>query len=255
MPMNNSTESVPRSKPTKPDKPRKDFPLFAHQGCGQWAKKIRGRLIYFGSWRNDPLGEAAEKLFDREWPYRKNGETPPAVDVSDGCTLRLLCNQFLASKEEKLKAGELSHRSFRGYYDTCEQLIKHFGKDRRVDDLRPDDFRKFRAKLAERLGPVSLKNRISRCCSIFNYAQENQLIPKPISYGSNFDRPSALVIRRDRNQGGAKLFERDEVMRLLDAADMQMKAMILLGTNCGLGNTDVASLPQSAVDLKTGWVE
>ena len=33
-----------------------------------------------------------------------------------------------------------------------------------------------------------------------------------------------------------------------------MKSMILLGTNCGLGNNDVARLLKSNLDLKTGWL-
>jgi site-specific recombinase XerD len=31
--------------------------------------------------------------------------------------------------------------------------------------------------------------------------------------------------------------------------------MVLLGINAGFGNTDVATLPQSAVDLENGWVD
>jgi integrase len=245
--MSKSTGSKARRKP---DKPSKKFPLFAHPS-GQWARKINKRLHYFGVWA-DP--EAALDRHDREYPYLKKGETPPPVDVSSGCTLRQLVNDFLRSKEEKLKAGDLSPRTFRDYYQTCEGLIGHFGRERLVSDLRPDDFRDFRAKLVKRLGVVSLKNEINRVCIIFNYAHENNLIDRPVSYGQCFDRPSAKAIRRDRNEAGPKLFERDEVLGLLDAADVQLKAMILLGVNCGFGNTDVASLPLSAVNLSAGWV-
>src|SRR5262249_34191697 len=82
----------------------------------------------------------------------------------------------------------------------------------------------------------------------------------------------AKALRKDRNEAGSKLFERDEVLRILDALDGKpvavegedkpvtlaanpaLKAMVMLGVNCGFGNTDVASLPRKVVSLETGWV-
>jgi integrase len=40
---------------------------------------------------------------------------------------------------------------------------------------------------------------------------------------------------------------------MLDAATPQVRAAILLGINCGFGNTDVADLPVSKLDLDRGW--
>lgn len=42
------------SKPSdKPEKPRHDFPMFPHPG-GKWCKKVKGRLVYFTHWEQDP---------------------------------------------------------------------------------------------------------------------------------------------------------------------------------------------------------
>jgi integrase len=56
-------------------------------------------------------------------------------------------------------------------------------------------------------------------------------------------------MRLHRASQGAKLFAADEIRRMIDAASAQLRAMILLGINCGFGNADVGNLPIEAVDL------
>jgi hypothetical protein len=55
-PSNLPLESVP----DKPPKPHPDYPLYAH-ASGKWAKKIRGRVHYFGT-RDDPQRALEEYL-------------------------------------------------------------------------------------------------------------------------------------------------------------------------------------------------
>ncbi len=248
--MSDSTTRVSRSK-QKPDKPYAGFPLFPH-ATGRWAKKIRGKLHYFGKW-DDP--QAALDRFNREWPYLSEGRTPPPSDTRAGVTVRDLVNAFLTSKASKLNAGELTERTFRDYFRSCEMLIGFLRKDRRVDDLRPDDFERLRSTMSERFGPVAMRNEITRVRMILKFAFDQGLIDAPVRYGQSFDRPSAKALRRSRNDAGPRMFEAEEVRRILDASDLVIRAMTLLGINCGFGNTDVASLPASAVDLDAGWIE
>src|SRR5580700_2118079 len=253
---NNSTLCLTRlPKPERLSKttakPYEGFPLTPHPS-GRWCKKIRGKLHYFGK-LDDP--NAALERLNREWPYLSDGRIPPEIDTGEGCTVRLLCNTFLTSKQLKFETGELSPRSFRDYFNTCAILVDQLGRDRRIDDLRPDEFEAFRKTLASTRGLVTLKNEINRCRVVLKYAADQRLIERPVHFGQSFDRPSAKSLRKDRHAQGVRLFNGDEVTRILAAADVQLKAMALLGLNCGFGNTDCATLPQSALDLAGGWID
>lgn len=261
-----SSKSSSRRKHPKP----KGFPL-TYNPCGQWSKKItlpsgKKKVFYFGP-LSDP--DAALERFNREWPYLKEGRTPPPISAGNGCTLADACNKFLAAKRSKVESGELSGHSFGDYLKTAERMVAHFGRERLVDDLRPDDFEGFRESMAKTLGPVALRNEINRVRIVLKYAYENRLIAERVCYGAGFGKPSARTLRKAKNEAGANLLEAAEIRRMLEAtdglaqepetgkqikADPILKAMVLLGVNCGFGNTDVANLPKSAIDFAGAWI-
>ena len=72
----------------KPAKPYADYPLFAH-AAGVWAKKIRGKLHYFGPW-DDPDKALEKYLMQKDALYA--GRTP-RVDI-DGLRIRGLLNPW-----------------------------------------------------------------------------------------------------------------------------------------------------------------
>ncbi len=86
-----STTPAPSGKPAKPDKPRPDFPLFAH-AAGVWAKKIRGKLHYFGPW-SDP--EGALKACEAQAEALHAGRKPRPSATGEGLTVKQLVNHFL----------------------------------------------------------------------------------------------------------------------------------------------------------------
>jgi integrase len=89
---------------------------------------------------------------------------------------------------------------------------------------------------------------------VFKYGTDNGLIENVIRFGSEFRKPDKAVLRRHQAKNGVKLLEADQLRRLVDSADMQVRAMILLGINAGFGNHDVATLLLSALDLERGWL-
>src|SRR3954453_7003668 len=112
------------AKPAKPNKPHPDFPLFPH-AAGVWAKKIRGKLHYFGPW-DDPDGALAKYLEQKDALHA--GKKPR--DTSEGVTVKVLANAYLNHKQALLDAGELSPRTMQNYREATDLLIARFGKGR-----------------------------------------------------------------------------------------------------------------------------
>jgi integrase len=181
------------------------------------------------------------------------GRTPRVK--GDGLTVGDLCNRFLTAKLRKVEAGEMGAQAFTDYKLTTDLIVSEFGKSRVVADLAADDFEKLRATMAERWGPVRLGNTITRAKSIFKYALDNGLLDKPVRFGSQFAKPDQAVLRRHRAKRGELMLEAGQLRALLGEARQPFKAMILLGINAGFGNADCATLPLSAVNLDTGWLD
>src|SRR6516165_3481836 len=129
-----STSVTPIDKPAKPSKPSPDFPLFPH-AAGVWAKKIRGKLHYFGPW-NDP--DAALDKYLKQKDDLHAGRKPRVE--SEGVTLKELADRFLNAKQSLVDAGELSPRTWAEYKAAADLLVSGFGKQRLVSDLRSEDF-------------------------------------------------------------------------------------------------------------------
>jgi integrase len=240
-------KSTRRKRKDKPPKPYPDFPLFPHQ-TKRWAKKICGKTHYFGPW-SDPQGALTKYLDQKDALH--DGRKPRAE--TGGLTMGDLCNQFLNAKRHKVEAGELAQRTWDDYEGATDLIVEGFGKSRLVEDLQPNDFEGFRAKLARGWGPVTLGNAIQRIRVVFKYASDNDLITRPVRYGQGFRRPDKKAIRKARNLKGPRMFEADELRRILAAAAQPLKAMILLGINCGYGNSDCGHLPLTALDMERGW--
>jgi integrase len=219
--------------------------------AGYWCKKIRGKLHYFGPRHGDWQTALDEYQRDRDDLHAGRA---PRLD-QDGVTVRLACNAFLTDREHRVEAGELTNRSFVEYRKTAERVVAKFGPGRLVEDLRPEDFTSLRSDMVKKWGPVTISGEVQRVRTLFKFAFDSDLIEKPVKFGPSFKRPGSKVLRRERQAKGKRLLDAASTKSMLKLASQQIRAMILLGINCGLGNTDCARLQRRHIDLENGWLD
>lgn len=165
------THSTPPVHPGKPAKPSDDFPLFSH-ASGQLAKKIKGRMFYFGVW-SDPDAALKNYLEQKDALHagRKPRPDPAIVTVKDAA------NDFLNAKQALVDTGELSARTWADYKQVCDMVVAHLGRFRLAEDVGPDDFAALRNKVAKKWGPQRLGSKLiqyTRC--LFKHAVDAGLI-------------------------------------------------------------------------------
>jgi integrase len=250
MTKSNSTKSTPSVKPERPE----GSPLFFH-ATGRWAKKIGGKFHYFGRASH----AEALALYESQKDELHAGQV--LEEKPEGLTVYWLCYEFLVAKKDQHNAGELAARTYADYQAVCKLLCRKLGKTRLVSDLKPSDFAKLRSLMTKpkdkgglQWGPVRVANVVQRIRTVFKWAFDSRRIKEPVWFGPDFKRPSKKTLRLEKAKRQPKLFTAEEIRRLLGAAGVQLRAMILLSVNAGFGNADCGTLPLSRLNLETGWV-
>lgn len=238
----------------KPSKPSPDFPLFPHDR-GKWAKKIKGKLRYFGRWA-DPDGALAE--YEAFLVKEQGGANKPAgapLLGQQGLTVRYCCNLFLTNKAAQVESGEKSQRTFLELKRTCERLVQFFGRDQDIQAITPLRWCEFKKDRAKTCNPVSVGNEVIRVRTVVNWLVKNKVVGE-IEMGTEFRKPSRVAERRHRRERGKKLYSAKEVHAILDESGVQLRAMILLGINCGYQNSDCERVPRETImeAIRTGWL-
>jgi len=238
-----TTKSIPTGHATdKPKKPYPDFPLYAHRN-GQWAKKIAGKTRFFGLWA-DP--KAANELFKANYDALKNGR-PPDTTTGD-LTVGNLVAEFLTVKSARVHSGDITPRTLAEYEEVVVKARDVLGPRRLVETLKPADFEKLRAAFAETHGPYRLAGDIQRARTMFKFCDEQFSIR--VAFGASFKKPSAAAMRRVKR---SKMIDAETINALLALASPIFRAMMLLGINCGFGNSDCATIKWADLDLDRGW--
>jgi len=252
--MANSTKAAASRKPRKP---HKTSDALTPRADGRWVKHYKDisgawKWFYFRGTEQEALDE-----WSRVKPDLLAGREPDAApsDPDSVVTVAKLTNAFLHHKKQLLDSRELSPRTWQGYEAVGKLLVDFLGRNKPAANLKQSDFQGLRAHLASKYGPVALGNRIQVVRMIFKYGLDSEMLTSPAKFGVEFNKPSAKTLRLARERKGRQDYTAEQIKSLLKAADAQMKAMILLACNGGLGNTDIALLTPEAFDLDGDWLD
>ena len=173
----------------------------------------------------------------------KMAETKP----SDNLSIKTLCNLYLDYQKSRVTIGEIKPRQV---YDQT-RLLRHFaryiGPNRVVSDISTIDLQNYRNKLIKSgKAPNTINNHISAIKAMYHWAMDNELI----DYAPNLKAIKKISASKTEKP----VFSATQLAKLFSEADTQMKAMILLGLNCGFGCTDCAQLKWESLDLKRARV-
>lgn len=252
-----------RRESNKPLKPYPSFPLTAHPN-GQWAKKSRGRLHYFGPWDNP---QAAVERYLAVAADLHAGRAPKVS--TNGLTVKDLANEFLNYQAGRFDEGRISTRHFSDCCSLVRDFINHVGKHTAVTDLQALLFREYGTRLAKQglngrpWGTYALGRAIGVIRSMFNYGYEAGLLDNPPRFGKSFAKPTAHDFRKAKQarilERGKRLFNVGEIQTILDASTGPAMApilrhAILLGYKGGSGTPMSPWCPSMpAIRMRVLW--
>ena len=220
------------NRKTRSDK----FPLTLHP-TGQYCKKIRGHIYYFGSDRK----QALENYLDQAIFLHGYNNTL-LKSVYGNMTLKEICDIYLKYQHTKLQADNLTVRHHNDQIRSLKKLTDFLGENCKIKSISTLSLQNYKRSLQKHYSSVCRMNlHLSIMKAMFHWAKKNDIL-KNIP---NIDAISRVkVIHQHRF-----IFNSKQINRLLSLADIKMQAMIWLGLNCGFGCTDCAYLKWTDLDL------
>ncbi len=211
---------MPRSRPASK-------PISYHKHTRQYYITRGGKRIYLGTDEDNAL----DKYHRLNLGVKTIQEEPISRSI---ITVKELANRFLSAQQANWQNPEVILKCYKDW-------LRRFMKDHPqlwITDLTVESFAALKLSLKERgYLPESINHYLGAVRAMFTFAEDTGIIEK------------APKLKRVKNEGKTRtasskksLYTRDEIQRLLNHADVQLKAMIMLALNCGFGPKDMRDL-------------
>jgi integrase len=217
------------------------FPLTLHP-TGQYCKKIRGKIRYFGTDKKKAL-----ERYLAQATYLHGGQGLMQKASNGKMTLKQLCGLYLQYQHSRVLAGALTPKHYNDSIDSLGRLMSFLGQSCRIESISTLDLQNYKRKLQSMYGSVHRLNlNISVMKAMFHWARRNDVLETI----PNIDAISkGKIVHREMYT-----FNSEQIKKLLSIADIKMQAMIWLGLNCGFGCTDCGKLQWKDLDLENARV-
>ena len=222
-----------KSRKTRSDK----FPLTLHK-TGQYCKKIKGKLYYFGVDKK----QALQRYHEHATVLHSGKTILSTLQNNNDLSLKYLSNLYLEHQQLRASTGQLEFRQICDQKYLLRGFVKFVSSNRLVSEITTLDIQNYVTGLIKKkISANTINNRIAVIKALFNWAIENEVIERG---------PNLKAIKKITKVKTEKpIFTAEQINLIFEHADFQMKAMILLGLNCGFGCTDCAQLKWENLDL------
>jgi len=218
------------------------FPLTLHP-TGQYCKKIKGKIRYFGTNKKQAL-----ERYLAQATYLHGCQNSIQKASNGKMTLKELCDLYLRYQHSKVLANALTAKHHNDQISSLSKLMSFLGQSRKIESISTLDLQNYKRRLQCVYRLVHRQNlHISVMKAIFHWARRNDILESI---------PNIDAITRGKIVHKEKYtFNPGQIKKLLSAADVKMKAMIWLGLNCGFGCTDCGQLKWKDLDFENSRVQ
>ena len=217
------------------------FPLTLHP-TGQYCKKIKGKIRYFGTDKK----KALEKYLAQSTYL--HGAQSMVLKTSNGkMTLKQLCDLYLHYQNSRVLVGAITAKHYNDLAGSLGRLMAFLGPGCKIESISTLDLQNYKRKLQSSYASVNRQNlHIGLIKAMFHWARKNDVLDSI---------PNIDAISKNRVVHKEKYtFNQQQIRKLLSTPDVKMKAMIWLGLNCGFGCTDCSRLKLEDLDFKNNRV-
>lgn len=201
---------MPRSRPAS-------NPISYHKLTGQYYVTRAGKRLYLGADKD----EAREKFHLMNLGLVQPEKSRQSIPIS----AKELANRFLTTQRANWRNPKIT---LRGYRDWLSRFLRDHPR-LKIQEFTVEMFSSWKLSLRERgYSPKSINHFLSAVRSIFKFAEDTDLLEKAPALSRVKNESSIQMNRREK-----PLYTTEHIASLLGGAGGQLKAMLLLGLNCG----------------------